>query len=167
MLSSSSPSHSTCVWAFITISIALKRKFSNLCLDYVICANNFCSVVCAFMFTLCCLVHVLQVIPYFVVLKFFLHSSCAMLKCFVEMFYSLRSTFCVLCSIETLIALAFSLYWNGYCSSILILLKYFLLWCFHSLEVCVVLLKHFTLWCSCFMFCEMLYYNISHFGNHV
>jgi hypothetical protein len=51
--------------------------------------NNFCSVVCAFMFALCCFVHVLQVIPYFVVLNFFLHSSCALLKCFVEMFYFL------------------------------------------------------------------------------
>ncbi len=63
-----------------------------------------------FVVYICCFVHVLQVIPYFVVLKFFLHSSCVLLKCFVEMFYSLRSTFCVFCSVETLIALAFSLY---------------------------------------------------------
>lgn len=109
--------------------------------------NDFCYVVCVFMFALCCL-------P-------LLFCSC-FASCFAFCYFTV--VFCIL----------LALYWCAlskcsiFCDPLFpfcVLLKHFSLWCFHSIEAFLPLLKHFTLWCLCFMFCEVLCCNIFHFGG--
>jgi hypothetical protein len=126
VLSSSFPSRPSCVWVFIPISIVLRWEFSSLCLDYVICVQQF--LLCCLCFHACTLlfafVLVLQVASHFIVLQLFF----AFVLRFVEMFCFLWSIICILCFIETLLVLVFSFYWSIFCFGVLTLLKHFSLY---------------------------------------
>ncbi len=140
-------------------------EFSGFCLDCVICVQWF--LFCCLCFCVCTLLFV------FVVLFVFCTSFCSFfcifwVLCWSTLFVAIYSLHFVFC-------------WNISRSSVFALLKYFLLWCFRSIEIffilvfslcwnifhsfevlctlvfvlCVlqsVLLQYFSVWCSCFTF---------------
>ncbi len=110
--------------------------------------NNFYFVVCAFMFALCCL-HLLFCSCFASCFAFcyFAIPFCILLAlCWNVLFFMIYSSRFVFC-------------WNIYCSIVFTLLKYFLFWCYHSIEAFIALLKHFALWCLCFVKCYVTIFS--------